>query len=110
MPGGEALTVTLRSPGAPAGGSLLEPENRAWVSAEGANPFRKERRDHSEVMLIRPQQAQESSTNASSVCWNAQTLKTTIVSVIRGQETTATIRTRTKRHLEKDSIVPDLLF
>ncbi len=40
----------------------------------------------------------------------AQTLKTTIVSIIRRQETTATRRTRTKRHLEKDAIVRDLLF
>ncbi len=40
----------------------------------------------------------------------AQTLKTTTVSVIRRQETTATWRTRTKRHLEKDAIVRDLLF
>ncbi len=40
----------------------------------------------------------------------AQTLKTTIVSVIRGQETTTTRKTRTKRHLEKDAIVHDLLF
>ncbi len=40
----------------------------------------------------------------------AQTLKTTIVSVIRRQETTATRRTRTKRYLEKDAIVCDLLF
>ncbi len=40
----------------------------------------------------------------------AQTLKTTIVSNIRGQETTATRRTQTKRHLEKDAIVRDLLF
>ncbi len=40
----------------------------------------------------------------------AQTLKTTIVSAIRRQETTATRRTRTKRHLEKDAIVRDLLF
>ncbi len=40
----------------------------------------------------------------------AQTLKTMIVSVIRRQETTATRRTRTKRHLEKDAIVRDLLF
>ncbi len=37
----------------------------------------------------------------------AQTLKTTIVSVIRRQKTTATRRTRTKRHLEKDAIVRD---
>ncbi len=48
---------------------LLEPENRARVAAEGANPFRKERRDRNEVMLICPQQAHESSTNASSACW-----------------------------------------
>ncbi len=40
----------------------------------------------------------------------AQTLKTTIVSIIRRQKTTATRRTRTKRHLEKDTIVRDLLF
>ncbi len=40
----------------------------------------------------------------------AQTLKTTMVSVIRRQKTTATKRTRTKRHLEKDTIVRDLLF
>ncbi len=33
------------------------------------NPFRKERRDRSEIMLIHPQQAHESSTNASSACW-----------------------------------------
>ncbi len=68
-PGGEALTVTLRSPSVPAGGFQLEPENPARVAAEGANPFRKERRDRSKVMLIRPQQAHESSTNASSACW-----------------------------------------
>ncbi len=41
-PDGEALTVTLRSPRAPAGGSLLEQEKPALVAAEGANPFRKE--------------------------------------------------------------------
>ncbi len=40
----------------------------------------------------------------------AQTLKTTIVSVIRGQGMIATRRTRTKRHLEKDAIIRDLLF
>ncbi len=40
----------------------------------------------------------------------AQTLKTTIVTVISRQETTATRRTRTKRHLEKDVILRDLLF
>ncbi len=65
MPGGEALTVTLRSPRASAGDPLLEPER----PAEGANPFIKERRDRNEIMLIRPQQAHESSTNASSACW-----------------------------------------
>ncbi len=48
---------------------LLEPEKPAQVAAKGANPFRKERRDHSEVMLIRPQQAHKSSMNASSACW-----------------------------------------
>ncbi len=69
MPGGEALTVTLRSPRAPAGDPLLEPERPARVAAEGANPFRKEKRDRSEIMLMRPQQAQESSTYTSSVCW-----------------------------------------
>ncbi len=67
--GGEALTVTLRYPRVPAGGSLLESKKPARVAAEGANPFRKKRRDRSEVMLIRPQQAHESSTNASSACW-----------------------------------------
>ncbi len=66
-PGGEALTVTLRSPRAPAGGPLLA-ERPGRVAAEGANPFRKERRDRSDVMFIRPQQAHESSTNAASVC------------------------------------------
>ncbi len=110
MPGGEALTVTLRSPRAPAGGSLLKPENRARVVAEGANPFRKERRDRSEVILIRPQQAHESSTNAPSSVLEAQTLKTTIVFVIRGQGTTATRRTRMEQNLEKDVIVRYLLF
>ncbi len=64
-----SLTQTLRSPRAPAGGPLLEPERPGRVAAEGANPFRKERRDRSDVMLIRPQQAHESSTNAASVCW-----------------------------------------
>ncbi len=44
MPGGEALTVTLRSPRAPAGVPLLA-EIPARVMAEGANPFIKERRD-----------------------------------------------------------------
>ncbi len=48
--------------------SLLEPEKPAQVAAKGANPFRKERRDRSEVMLIRPQQTHESSTNAASAC------------------------------------------
>ncbi len=57
------------SPRAPAGGPLLEPERPTREAAEGANPLRKERRDRSEVMLIRPQQAHESSTNASSACW-----------------------------------------
>ncbi len=66
---GEALTVTLRSPSAPAGSSLLEPERPARLAAEGANPLRKKRRDRSEVMLIRPQQAHESSTDTSSACW-----------------------------------------
>ncbi len=65
----ETLTVTLRSPRAPAGGPRLEPERPAQVVAEGANPLRKERQDRSEVMLICPQQARESSTNASSACW-----------------------------------------
>ncbi len=62
--------MTLRSPRVPAGGPLLEPESPGWVAAEGANPFRKERRDRSDVMLIRPQQAHESSTNGRgpSVC------------------------------------------
>ncbi len=69
VPGGDALTVTLRSPRAPAGGPLLEPERPGRVAAEGPNPFRKERRDCSKVMLICPQQAHESSTNASSACW-----------------------------------------
>ncbi len=67
-PGGEALTVTLRSPRASSGDPLLEPERSARVAAEGANPFRKERRDRSEIMLIRPQQTHESSTNAASAC------------------------------------------
>ncbi len=40
MPGGEALTVTLRSPRASAGDPLLEPERSARVAAEGANPFK----------------------------------------------------------------------
>ncbi len=40
----------------------------------------------------------------------AQILKTTIVSIIRGQETTRTKRTRTERHLEKDATIRDLLF
>ncbi len=48
---------------------LLEPERSALVAAEGANPFIKERRDRSEIMLIRPQQTHESSTNTSSACW-----------------------------------------
>ncbi len=60
MPSGEALTVTLRSPRASAGDPLLEPERSARVAAEGANPFIKERRDRSEIMLIRPQQTHES--------------------------------------------------
>ncbi len=68
VPGGEALTVTLRSPRASAGDPLLEPERSARVAAEGANPFIKERRDRSEIMLIRPQQTHESSTNAASAC------------------------------------------
>ncbi len=68
-PAETAPTVTLRSPRAPAGGPLLEPERPTWVAAEGANPFRKERRDRSEIMLIRPQQVHESSTNTSSACW-----------------------------------------
>ncbi len=45
MPGGEALTVTLRSPRASAGDPLLEPERSAQVAAEGSNPFIKARRD-----------------------------------------------------------------
>ncbi len=68
VPGGEALTVTLRSPRASAGDPLLT-ERPARVAAEGANPFRKERRDRNEIMLIRPQQAHESSTKTSSACW-----------------------------------------
>ncbi len=48
VPGGEALTVTLRSPRVPAGSPLLEPERPGWVAAEG---FRKERLDRSKVML-----------------------------------------------------------
>ncbi len=43
-------------------------ERPARVVAEGANPFIKERRDRNEIMLIRPQQAHESSTNVSSAC------------------------------------------
>ncbi len=43
--------------------------NLLGVKLPSYNPFRKERRDRSEVMLIRPQQAHESSTNASSACW-----------------------------------------
>ncbi len=46
VPGGETLTVTLRSPRVPAGGPLLE--RPGWVAAEG---FRKERLDRSKVML-----------------------------------------------------------
>ncbi len=65
VPGGEALTVTLRSPRVPAGGPLLEPDIPVRVAAEGANPFRKERLDRIEVMLIRTQQAHESSTKWS---------------------------------------------
>ncbi len=67
--GEEALTVTLRSPRASAGGPLLEPERPVRVAVEGANPLRKERRERSEVMLICPQQVHESSTNTSSACW-----------------------------------------
>ncbi len=37
----------LRSPRAPTGGPLLEPERPGRVTAEGANPFRKEMRDRS---------------------------------------------------------------
>ncbi len=55
VPGREALSVTLRSPRALAGGPLLEPEKPARVAVEGANPLRKERRDRNEVTLIRPQ-------------------------------------------------------
>ncbi len=66
-PGRKALTVTLRSPRAPVGGPLLKPERPAPVVAERANPLRKERRDRSEVMLIRSQQAHESSTNLQGV-------------------------------------------
>ncbi len=40
----------------------------------------------------------------------AQTLKTTIMSFIRRQETTATKRTQAERHLEKDTTIHDLLF
>ncbi len=67
-PAERLLQVTLRSPRASAGGPLLEPERSARVAAEGANPFIKERRDRSEIMLIRPQQTHESSTNAASAC------------------------------------------
>ncbi len=63
--GGEALTVTLRSPRVSAGDPLLA-ERPARMAAEGANPFIKERRDRNEIMLIRPQQAHDSSTNAFS--------------------------------------------
>ncbi len=69
VPGREALTVTLRSPRAPAGGPLLEPERPGWVAAAGANLFRKEGRDRSDIMLICPQPADESYTNVSSACW-----------------------------------------
>ncbi len=58
--------MTLRSHRVPVGGPLLEPERPGQVKAEGANPFRKQRRDRSEVMHICPQQVHESSTNASS--------------------------------------------
>ncbi len=53
----------------PATRETLLAERPAWVAAEGASPFIKERRDRNEIMLIRPQQAHESSTNASSACW-----------------------------------------
>ncbi len=69
VPGAEALTVTLRSPRTPADGPLLEPERPGRVVAERGNPFRKEKRNHSKFMLICPQQAHESSMNASSACW-----------------------------------------
>ncbi len=62
------LRLTLRSPRASAGDPLLA-ERPARVAAEGANPFIKEMRDRNEIMLIRPQQAHESSTNTSSACW-----------------------------------------
>ncbi len=42
--------MILRSPRALAGGPLLEPERAGRVVAEGANPFRKERRDRSNVI------------------------------------------------------------
>ncbi len=35
----------------------------------GCQSFQKERRDRNEIMLLRPQQAHESFTNASSACW-----------------------------------------
>ncbi len=54
VPGREALTLTLRSPRASAGGPLLEPERPARVAVAGANPFRKERRDRSEIMRSHP--------------------------------------------------------
>ncbi len=56
------LTVTLRSPREPL-------ESERWVAAEGAILFTKERQDRNEAMLIHPQQARESSTNAASACW-----------------------------------------
>ncbi len=62
------LRLTLRSPRASADDPLLA-ERPARVAAEGANPFIKEMRDRNEIMLIRPQQAHESSTNAFSACW-----------------------------------------
>ncbi len=73
MPSGEALTVTLRSPRASAGDPLLEPERSARVAAEGANPFIKERRDRSEIMLILPQQTHESSTEDNDRVRHPQT-------------------------------------
>ncbi len=70
-PDGEALTVTLRSPRALAGGPLLVADKPGWVVTEGAppTPLRRERRDHSAVMVIRSQWRHEPSTNAVSECW-----------------------------------------
>ncbi len=76
--------MILRSPRALASHPLpAEKPVRVVAECAPSSPWRRERRDHSTAMVIHSQKRHELSTKATS----ASTLKTTIVSVDRGQVT-----------------------